>query len=342
MIAVAFSGGIDSLMALLLLREQGHQVFALHGVFQEHDPNFQRALNKQCAQLGVKLHFVDLRQAFRQYVISPFTREYLAGRTPNPCAVCNRHIKFGLLLQHATELGASKLASGHYARCLPTKNGWGLFQGLDTGKDQSYFLSLLQPSSLPRLLFPLGQWHKNDVYEAVSQTGLKPKKQEESQEICFVPDNYKDFLKRETKISPRKGKIIGPKDTVLGEHQGLWQYTIGQRKGLGIAHAFPLYVTGMDTVSNILRVGPKSDLLTQNCQVKNLNELLPFSSWPQPIQVKTRYRQKVCRTQVTKTDGTVRLLFTEAIERPTPGQVATFYSDNGQVLAGGIVAEPAT
>lgn len=338
MIAVAFSGGIDSLMTLLLLREQGHQIFALHGIFQDQDPVFLQGLQKQCADLQVRLHFADLRQAFRQYVITPFVQDYLAGHTPNPCAWCNRRIKFGLLLQQATALGADKLASGHYALCLPTPDGWGLFQGLDPDKDQSYFLSLLTASSLPRLIFPLGRWHKNDVYQAVAQAGFSAGRPKESQEICFIPDNYKDFLRRETGISPRKGKIIGPDGVVLGEHKGLWHYTLGQRKGLGIAHAFPLYVTGMDMASNTLLVGPKTDLLTTGCQLRKLNELLPFAAWPEKITVRTRYRQKKHAARIEKTGDTARLFFTEPIECPPPGQVATLYDRNGRVLAGAIIA----
>ncbi len=337
MIAVAFSGGIDSLMALHILQQQGHQVFALYGLFLEQHSDFLQHLQTTCDLLKVPLHIVDMRHEFRELIIKPFLQNYLSGLTPNPCVHCNREIKCKLLLSHAQKLGAEKMATGHYARLLSTPHGIGIFQGADEKKDQSYFLSLINRDTLPQLIFPLGEWTKNEIVTKAKKLNISPFTPKESQEICFIPDNYRDFLQRETGITPQKGKIITTDGTILGEHQGLWQYTIGQRKGLGIAYAFPLYVTGKDFADNTLLVGSKKELLATTCEVKQINVLQPFNEQKE-IFVKTKYRHQAERITMRQNGTNAILHFTNPTECPTAGQIAAFYTASGLLLGGGIIA----
>ena len=251
-LAVAVSGGGDSLASLLRLREAGHEVLALHGRFlpDAHNPKSEQAeagLAESCAGLGVALHVLDLREPFERLVAGPFAAEYLAGRTPNPCARCNVAMKFGLLLDAALELGAQALATGHYARAgAHPVHGWALSRGADPSKDQSYFLSLVPRKRLERALFPLADERKTDVRADLAGRGLSPPLPEESQEICFVPgDDYRAFLAARVHGGlsglPGPGPAVLPDGTPVGRHQGLWRATIGQRRGLGLSWREPLY-----------------------------------------------------------------------------------------------------
>lgn len=351
-IAVAVSGGTDSLFALLQVLEAGHQVTALHAHFLSPHDNPEttahntRAIEKACRALGADFHVEDLSAAFRKHVIEPFIDAYRQGRTPNPCARCNASMKFGLLADTARKLGAQAIATGHYARLQPDLprpgNTVSLWRGDDPAKDQSYFLSLVPQHRLACAVFPLGGWRKQDVRAHLKQRGIVPPLPSESQEICFIPgDDYRAYLTAHAAGLPGAGPMVLRDGHVVGHHNGLWQYTEGQRRGLGIAWSEPLYVLEKDVSRNALVVGTRKQLTARGCRCVGVNTLVPPDQWPDAVYVKTRYRQTMIAAQVTPdADGadTMRVIFAASHTPPAAGQVAAVYDAAGRVLAGGIIA----
>lgn len=347
-IAVAVSGGGDSLASLLALRREGHEVLALHGRFlPAPDEAAEAGLARACADLDVPLYIIDLRPEFEALVAGPFAAEYLAGRTPNPCARCNAGLKFGLLLDRALALGAQELATGHYAASGPHPvYGWALARGADPVKDQSYFLCLVPRERLMRARFPLWESRKTEVRAGLSEQGVAPPLPEESQEICFVPDDdYRAFLAARLGAQGRELPGPGPAvlsdgmadGTIVGRHQGLWRYTIGQRRGLGLSWREPLYVLDKDLAGNRLLVAPKAGLLVGGFTAREANVLVDPALWPEQTLVKTRSREaaRPARVELRGTELLVR--FAEAHVRPAPGQVAAVYDADGAVLAGAVI-----
>ncbi|WP_028587324.1 tRNA 2-thiouridine(34) synthase MnmA [Desulfocurvus vexinensis] len=345
-IAVAVSGGTDSTFALALLREAGERVVAVHGHFLPPDPARReavRALGATCRALGVPLHEVDLTDAFRRLVVEPFVRDHAAGLTPNPCARCNPAMKFGLLLDAAQGLGADRLATGHYARLDGAGEAVRLLRGADPAKDQSYFLALVPRERLARAVLPLGAWTKARVRAELAARGLAPAHSEESQDICFIPgDDHCAFLPgaaaRAGVALPGPGPIELPGGARAGRHQGLWRYTLGQRRGIGVAHSEPLYVIGKDMAANTLLVGPRPLLEARGCTTRGANVLVPPGEWPAALTAQTRYRQQAKPVAVEHHAGGLALTFLEPQSLPAPGQVAVVYAPDGAVLAGGIIA----
>jgi len=372
-LAVAVSGGGDSLAALVVLRDAarasgdaaGHEVVALHGLFlPQQDETASQGLAAACARLGVALHLVDLRAEFEALVAAPFAAEYLAGRTPNPCARCNAHLKFGLLLDRALALGAGALATGHFAASgAHPVYGWALSRGADPVKDQSYFLALTARERLARVLFPLARRLKAEARAELDGRGYIPPLPEESQEICFVPgDDYRAFLAGRCENLPGGGQAVLPDGTVVGAHQGLWRSTIGQRRGLGIAYSEPLYVLGKDLARNRLVVAPRAALLVDAFTAAEVNVLVDPQLWPAEVLVQTRYREAAKPAQVefcasapvhssagslagssasssvSSPARTLVVRYREPQLRPAPGQVAAMYDSGGAVLAGAVVA----
>ncbi|WP_027190574.1 tRNA-specific 2-thiouridylase [Fundidesulfovibrio putealis] len=338
-VAVAVSGGMDSLLALALVREAGHDALALHAHFLPPDDRqlrLVRALDDLCRSHGVPFAAVDLSGEFRRLVIEPFMDAYAAGLTPNPCAACNRDMKFGLLADEAVRLGAGRIATGHYAR--QDERG-GLLRGADPAKDQSYFLTLTPPEKLRRALFPLGEWRKADVPAALASRGLAPPLPSESQEVCFVPgDDYRAFLQDQGARVPGPGPVRLPDGREIGRHQGLWRHTIGQRKGLGIPWSEPLYVLDKIASENALIAGPKSGLDAHDCHVREVNLLVPFEEWPDAPLAQTCYRQRPAPVRASLArDGLLSLRFDNPIPKPTPGQVAAVFDGSGRALAGGVI-----
>lgn len=334
-IAVAVSGGGDSLMALRLLAGQGRAAFALHARFvQPRDPELENRLARICQELGVELQVLDLRQSFQEKVIQPFVQSYLQGETPNPCAWCNLRMKFGVLLQKAAELGAEALATGHYAR----RQGDLLSRGLDPAKEQSYFLALVAQEQVARACLPLGEWTKQQVHSSLKEQGLQPPAGGESQEICFVPGNdYRSFLARQEVELPSPGRILDTSGKVLGSHQGLHCYTIGQRRGLGIAFSEPLYVLAKEQDGNRLIVGPAHELISEGFSLREPNFVLPCSSWPKQIWVQTNYREQPVQAELQGEPEQLQVRFQTWRKPATAGQVAAFYSEQGFLLGGGII-----
>ena len=366
-LAVAVSGGVDSLYALVSLREQGHDLLALHGRFlppsaaaDKEDP--VPALHRVCAALGVELQVLELAQAFDAAVVAPFVRAYAEGRTPNPCALCNARVKFGLLLDAALERGAEGLATGHYARLHEhARYGRVLAQGSDAAKDQSYFLALVPRQRLELAHFPLAGISKQDARACLAARGIAVPLPRESQEICFVPaDRYRPFLEAQAATRCLTLGAPGPmllhagsaQERVVARHQGLWQYTEGQRKGLGVAWSEPLFVLGKDTQRNALLLGTREQLDMRGCVARDLNVLVSPSLWPEDLTVRVRYRQQAVAAQVIL-DGTeallqtgkqervqaqdIRIVFAEAQPPTAPGQVAVVYDTDGVVMAGGVM-----
>ncbi|MFW5733653.1 MAG: tRNA 2-thiouridine(34) synthase MnmA [Oceanidesulfovibrio sp.] len=344
-VAVAVSGGRDSLLALALLAEEfgPSRVLAIHGLFiREANPRLLADLEHTCRHLGVSLRVADLRERFEHTVIRPFVAEYAAGRTPNPCAICNREVKFGLLLDEARAQGASHIATGHYARLDHGPQRTALLRGLDATKDQSYFLSLVPREALSAALFPLGGRFKADTLPSLQARGLTPPAHEESQEVCFVPDDdYVSFIESRRPELCDHGPIELPDGQRLGVHGGLHRYTPGQRRGIGVAHSEPLYVLGKDMARNALIVGPRELTTSAGCVADAINLLAPLEDWPDArsggVFAKTRYRQQAEPARVSFKDNRLRIEFFEPRSLPAPGQVAAIYDGSGRVLAGGII-----
>lgn len=340
-IAVAVSGGMDSLLAMVLLKEQGHDLMAVHGHFLPPTSAWEKVekgLTAVCESLDIPFHALDLHEEFERRVVAPFEADYRAGLTPNPCALCNSRMKFGVLFNAVRSLGADRLATGHYVQ-LEKRGDLGrmLVRGADLTKDQSYFLSLVPIELLRLSLFPLAETLKKDVLAILANQGLKPPVPGESQEICFVPnDDYQAFLS-DRGAMPGSGSAELLDGTVVGEHKGLWRHTQGQRRGLGIPWQEALYVLGKNVARNVLVVGPKSELMSNGGVAGQVNLMTPVETWPEIVIVQTRYRQQAMPCRVTLVDGKLHFVFLEPYTRPTPGQVAAVYDANGVVLGGGVI-----
>ncbi len=343
---VAVSGGRDSLMALALLRRRERDLVAVHAQLADATPPaVLNGLRENCRVLGVPFQVLDLRSRFEELVIAPYVQSYLEGRTPNPCVWCNARIKFGLLLDAVREQGAKTLATGHYARLTLTDHGPSLWRGVDPAKDQSYFLALLTPNQLAQAAFPLADRRKQDVLPELDRLGLTPPLPGESQEVCFISGDYRDFLASRLSKLPPVGPIVLEDGETVGEHKGLWQYTIGQRKGLDVAWSEPLYVLRKDMAANILVVGERARLLSNACRLESVNFLVPTTAWPQDLRLQTRYRQRpeparlasVPEARRSSHPDTLALTYPEPREPAAPGQIGVIYSVEGQVLAGGVI-----
>jgi tRNA-specific 2-thiouridylase len=291
--------------------------------------------------LDIPFRLINCARRFRKQVVDYFIREYARGRTPNPCLACNRHIKFGYLLQMAQSLDTTYLATGHYARVRQANGHYQLLRGLDASKDQSYFLYMLGQEQLRRVIFPIGAYTKPQVRDMASQLRLPVAEKQESQDICFVRDqDYRRFLRTYAPQTVRPGPILDTAGQEIGRHQGLPFYTIGQRRGLGISWPEPLYVQSIDAARNALVVGPASQLGRRAVEVEDVS-FVAGSPPPLPasITLKIRYTgREVKATLCPRDGGTIRVHLDEPARDITPGQGAVFYQDE-IVLGGGIITE---
>jgi len=338
-VATAMSGGVDSSVAAALLKEAGHEVVGITmRTTDDRRPETDAA--DIAGRLGIAHHVIDLREVFAEKIIAYFCGEYGRGRTPNPCVLCNRHIKFGALRQKAARLGAAYFATGHYTRIEQDSRGrYILKKGRDKNKDQSYFLCQLIQGQLDRTIFPVGEMTKDEVRKKAAEMGLPGATRPESQEICFIPDNdHAAFVARYTAETGRPGPITDEDGRTLGRHRGIAQYTVGQRKGLGIAAAEPLYVTGIEPASNTVIVGTKGQIFDTELIADNIN-WISIDPPEHSISVKAKIRYRHAEAEATvelRGDGTVYVKFSLPQAAITPGQSVVFY-DGEKVLGGGTI-----
>lgn len=349
-IAVGMSGGVDSSVAALLLLRQGYQVEGitlrlrrgLSGGNEEAGEQDIEDARRVCGALGIPHHVLDLSETFREQVVEEFVSEYLAGRTPNPCVTCNRTIKFGAMLDFALENGWDGIATGHYAhrRLDKTSDRWQLLRG-DSPKDQSYVLWSLTQHQLAHTLFPLAGMEKEDVRALARAAGLPVADKGDSMEICFVPeDGYAAFLERYIGHSLPSGDFLDEQGQVVGRHLGIARYTIGQRKGLGIAFGKPMFVTGIDAAANTVTLGEDGRQCACSLTADTVNFLsIPAPNEPIRVEAKIRYQAPPALAMLVPTGpNTVRLTFDEPQRSVTPGQSVVFYWDRLLLGGGRIIA----
>lgn len=345
------SGGVDSSVTAALLKEQGYELLGItmrvwaegatagHG---SHPPDHLEDARRVAAHLAIPHHTVDFTAAFRERVIDEFVSEYARGRTPNPCVRCNQRLKFGLLQEQAAALGADYLATGHYVRILRTASGsYELHKGVDPGKDQSYFLFPLNQQQLARAIFPLGGLTKSQVRQLAVKYALPVQDKGESQELCFIPDDdYVRFLEESGGVGDLSGEIVDRQGSLLGRHQGTYRYTVGQRKGLGIAASEPLYVLEVDAASRRVIVGSRAELDCSGLLADGLNWIgTPPAERSFLSSCKIRYRHQPVPCQVSLLPGgEAEVRFTTPERAVTPGQAVVFY-DGEQLLGGGWIRE---
>lgn len=335
----AMSGGVDSSVAAYLTLRAGYRCL---GVSMRLHRDMEDAAGA-AAELGIPFEVLDCGDEFRKRVVDKFIRVYEAGGTPNPCVDCNRFLKFGRLVREAEARGVQYVVTGHYARieCDEASGRWLLKKALDAGKDQTYFLYTLTQDQLARVRFPLGGMEKAEVRALAAELGLTSARKHDSQDICFVPDgDYAAFMERGAGRTYPPGDFLDLEGRVVGRHKGAVRYTLGQRKGLGLAMNAPVYVCGKDMAANTVTVGPESALYAREVLVEDLN-WIAVEALDAPLRVgaKTRSRQPERPAVIYPEDrGRVRIVFDEPQRAVTPGQAAVFY-DGAAVVGGGTIAE---
>lgn len=355
-VLVAMSGGIDSSIAAMLLHEQGYELVGMTmktwdyasagGSKKETGCCSLDSINDargMAVEMGFPHYIVDVRDEFESFIISNFVDEYVAGRTPNPCVLCNTHIKWDALLRRADQLGCEFIATGHYAQIHEREGRHYVSKGLDSLKDQAYVLWGVSQASLSRTIFPLGGMHKADIKKMATERGFEAlANKSESYEICFVPDNdYRGFLKRRVDGLADKlkgGNFETPDGKVVGQHEGYPFYTIGQRKGLNIALGYPAYVTDIQADTNTVILGKVEDLMKREMWVKNYT-LSKYAELPDGIEVRTKIRahSKATLSRLTHDGDRIKVEFYEDVSAIAPGQSAAFF-EGDDLIGGGIIA----
>lgn len=337
-VMIAMSGGVDSSVAAYLMQQQGYECIGatmlLCGEELTGKPAASADARAVAERLNIPFYEYDSQVLFQRKVVEPFILVYARGGTPNPCVVCNKAIKFGHLLDLAKKAGCSHIATGHYARIEQLEGRYILRKAPDENKDQSYFLAGLTQEQLAHVLFPLGALTKEQVRQIAEQQGFVNARKRDSQDICFIPDgDYYEFIKRYTCNEFPCGAFLDQNGNEIGIHKGAIAYTLGQRKGLGLAMGTPVYVTGKDMEKNTVTVGPEERLFATTLIATDLN-WMPFPALTEPMEVtaKARSRHKAQKATIYPEGDRVRVVFHEAQRALTPGQAVVFY--NGDLVVG--------
>ena len=342
-VVLGMSGGVDSSVSAIILKESGYNVI---GVTMELIPNDGKASNDAkaiCEKLGIEHHVIDLKSMFKDRVINKFIEEYQNCKTPNPCIYCNKYLKFGAMYEFAKSIGAEYIATGHYAKVEYSKKyGKKIIKKSDAGKkDQTYVLCTIDSEVVEHIIFPLSDFKsKEEIREIAKKYNLDVANKPDSEDICFIPDNdYISFLEKNNIKGMKHGKIVDTKGTVLGKHQGLHRYTIGQRRGMGVSSSTPLYVINLNKQKNELVVGKQDELYTDTVVVKDANCIL-FDKFENCMKAKAKVRYLAPEEEAeifVNDDQTLTVKFNNKIRAITPGQAIAFYIDD-VLVGGGIIA----
>lgn len=353
-VVVGMSGGVDSSVAALLLKEQGYEVVGVTMQIWQDSDVCQVEENGGCCglsavedarrvaqKLDIPYYVMNFKKEFKENVMDYFVEEYLRGHTPNPCIACNRYVKWESLLKRSMEIGADYIATGHYARIEQLKNGrFALRNSVTAAKDQTYALYNLTQFQLSHTLMPVGEYEKPEIRKMAEAAGLPIANKPDSQEICFVPDNdYAGFIEREAgERVPGEGNFVTKDGTVLGKHKGITHYTIGQRKGLNLAFGHPVFVTQIRPETNEVVIGEAEDVFSTELVCRNINFMaIEDLQEPRRVLTKIRYAHKGTMCTIEKTDeDTVRCVFDEPVRAVTKGQAVVFYEQD-YVLGGGTI-----
>lgn len=338
-VVLGMSGGVDSSVSAILLKEQGYKVYGVTMVLVENDGSAARDAKAVCDKLGIEHHVLDLKDVFKEKVMNKFVDEYQECRTPNPCIYCNRYLKFGKMYEFAKSIGADYIATGHYAKLeYSPKYGKNVIEKSNAGKkDQTYVLCNIPSEIVDHIVFPLEKFENKDEIRKIAQEhDLEVAKKPDSEDICFIPDNdYVKFLEKHNIQGMKHGKIVDTKGTILGKHQGLHRYTIGQRRGMGISSSTPLYVVSLNKEKNQLVVGKEEELYTDTVYVEDTNCIL-FDKFEEGLEVDAKIRYSAPAKPAVihvNEDNTLTVKFKEKVRAVTPGQAIAFYIED--ILVGG-------